>query len=935
MPPVAGGQLGPYLIERELGRGGMGVVYLARDTRLERDVAVKALPEQMAADPERLARFEREARSLAQLSHPSIASIYGVEEHAGARYLVLEYIEGETLEDRLDRGPIPPDEAVELAAQIANALAAAHDAGVIHRDLKPANVIVTPEGRPVVLDFGLARIDDDRSTSSVDRDAATLTTPAHSPTIAGVIMGTAAYMSPEQARGRRVDKRSDVWSFGVVLYEMLTGLTPFKGETVSDSIGAILHKDIDLEKLPTGTPANVARVLRRCVARDRDERYRDLGDARLDLLSPGDARTEPARPSSGIALALAAAVVAGVSGVGVGVFGLGGGIGGAEGPGDGTAIPAADPGPTIVFSPELNDVYDPYSPFTFRVSPTERLIAWVGRPEGSAASIPNAVYTRDLSTGITRRLEGTEHAEALGFSPDGSQIVFFWDEPGSRRQAFRRVPTEGGGILDIVADREGAGSYGERSFAWTEGDVLLVLSPNADTLFRIDINTGREISSHPITGNETVFLSGKTVMTSDDLLFFSCFERTGDAVSMVAKALDLTTYEAETIATNSGGAMLVAPDTLVFTRGSTLCFAPWDLETRGIAGAISPLIPGLVGETAWDVSPTGDLILGRGDAIGDRDLVIVDRDGNERVVEYGGRPLVGNVAVTPSGDSVLATLEFDLEDGAESPAPLLIDLRTGFSEEVNIAGVPGLRSGERVLPDGRIAVVRFFSPAYYVIELLDPTGLHEPVVPLPEEDELGMQRGVTMTPDGRYLVFEYLPSDGQRAAGLYMLDLEAAGEPEPVPIVVAANNEASPQLARDGRWLAFAGDQSGRLEVYVRPFDPTNPGRRAPAVRVSQSGGDRPFWSNSGEELFFLTEAGALMSARVSFENGTFSTEPPAEILAAEQLGVFVSYGSQLIDALPGDDEFVFIREAEGSGQDATSFVYILNWTDGLPAIPN
>ncbi|MHC4976986.1 MAG: serine/threonine-protein kinase, partial [Planctomycetota bacterium] len=245
-----GSQLGPYTIAREIGRGGMGVVYLARDTRLDRDVAIKSLPEHLATDPDRLARFEREAKALAQLHHENVAGIYGVEEQNGAKFLILEYVEGETLADRLDRGSIPPDEAIEIATQIAAGVEAAHEAGVIHRDLKPANIKFDGEGKAKVLDFGLARADESSTTGSSMSQLPTLTTPAHTPTMAGVIMGTAAYMSPEQARGRKVDKRSDIWSFGVVLYEMLTGAGPFRGETVTDSIGAILHKDVDLNALP-------------------------------------------------------------------------------------------------------------------------------------------------------------------------------------------------------------------------------------------------------------------------------------------------------------------------------------------------------------------------------------------------------------------------------------------------------------------------------------------------------------------------------------------------------------------------------------------------------------------------------------------------------------------------------------------------------------
>jgi len=287
-------QIGSYTVTREIGRGGMGIVYLGRDTRLDRDVAIKALPEHLAQDPERLARFEREAKTLAQLTHPNVAGIYGVEEQGGNKYLVLEYVEGETLAERLDRGALPVDEALEIAIKIAAGVEAAHEAGVIHRDLKPGNVKITSEGDVKVLDFGLARVDEgatSTSSSGTLSESPTLTSPVqHSPTIPGAILGTAPYMSPEQARGRRVDRRTDVWSFGVTLYEMLTGASPFLGETATDSIGAILHKDVDFDRLPGETPLRVRELLRRMLERDKARRLRDLGDAMLELEA---ARREP------------------------------------------------------------------------------------------------------------------------------------------------------------------------------------------------------------------------------------------------------------------------------------------------------------------------------------------------------------------------------------------------------------------------------------------------------------------------------------------------------------------------------------------------------------------------------------------------------------------------------------------------------------------
>jgi len=286
VPLVAGASIGPYTISRELGRGGMGVVYLGRDTRLGRSVAIKSLPEDFANDSQRLARFEREARAIAQVNHPNVAGIYGVEECDGHRLLVLECVEGETLADRLERGALPVDEAIDICAQIAAGVEAAHEAGIVHRDLKPGNVKITPGGQVKVLDFGLAKSGSEAALSGSNiSQSPTISSPSprHSPTIPGAILGTAAYMSPEQARGLGIDKRTDIWSLGVILFECLTGAGPFLGETASDSIGAILHKPIDFSALPPGTPPMVRHVLERCLERDRSKRYRDIGDVRIEL----------------------------------------------------------------------------------------------------------------------------------------------------------------------------------------------------------------------------------------------------------------------------------------------------------------------------------------------------------------------------------------------------------------------------------------------------------------------------------------------------------------------------------------------------------------------------------------------------------------------------------------------------------------------------
>ena len=417
--------IGPFKIERELGRGGMGDVYLARDTRLDRQVAIKALPAHLSQDPDRLARFQREAKVLASLNHPGIGGIYGLEEANGYQYLILEFVEGETLADRLAKGPIPLDESLSLAGQIAEALEMAHEKGVIHRDLKPGNIMVTPDGLVKVLDFGLARTADgtlSTTTGPNPADSPTVTSPArfaHSPTIPGVIMGTAGYMSPEQARGKAVDKRSDIFSFGCVLYEMLTGSQPFRGETVADAIGATLHKDSDLNLLPAKTPRRVRELLSNCLAKDKKNRLHDIGDARLELER---AKVEPLEPthgpspvlpwwrSVGVLATVSLVALAGVTTSAVLLRPSRAPI--ANEPRSFRSSLALPKGMTLLES--LRDV---------AVSPNGTQVVLALLPKDGAT--PPALFLRDLSKLEFRPLAGTEGASFPFWSPDGGALGFF------------------------------------------------------------------------------------------------------------------------------------------------------------------------------------------------------------------------------------------------------------------------------------------------------------------------------------------------------------------------------------------------------------------------------------------------------------------------------------------------------------------------------
>ncbi len=465
MTLTPGTRVGPYEIVSALGAGGMGEVYLARDQRLDRDVAIKILPSAFAADSDRVARFQREAKILASLNHPHIGGIHGIEEANGIVAIVLEFVDGEDLEQRIARGPIPLDEALAIARQIAEALDAAHEQGIIHRDLKPANIKVRSDDTVKVLDFGLAKAIEPALGAADLSHSPTITTPAF--TQAGLILGTAAYTSPEQARGKPLDKRTDVWSFGCVLYEMLTGRRAFAGESVSDVLASVLAREPDLATLPAETPASIRRLTDRCLRKDRHDRLRDVGDARLEIRGALD-RTEPAQTFLPVAssdpnqrerllwIGVVAPLLAAVAGA------------------TGYALRPVSPAPEMRL-----DIATPPSavPMSVAISPDGRTIAFVATSEGSSK-----LWLRSLQSGVSRVVTGTDGAESPFWSPDSRSIGFF------AADKIKRVEVEGGSVQTLANARSGLGG------TWSQDGGILFGS------------LGNPILRIPATGGEPAAL---------------------------------------------------------------------------------------------------------------------------------------------------------------------------------------------------------------------------------------------------------------------------------------------------------------------------------------------------------------------------------------------------------------------------------------------
>ncbi|MFG0276246.1 MAG: protein kinase [Phycisphaerales bacterium] len=815
--------IGPYTVDAEIGRGGMGVVFRATDTRLGRTVAIKALPEHLADDPERLARFEREARTLASLNHPNVAGIHGVEEHEGRRYLVLEFVEGETLSERLDRGPLAPDEALEVCAQVAAGVEAAHEAGVIHRDLKPANIKVTPDGRVKVLDFGLARTDDPVGSSSSFGDTPTLTTPAPSPTTPGVILGTAPYMSPEQARGRRVDKRTDIWSFGVVLFECLTGESPFRGETATDSIGAILHKGVDLDRLPPGTPFLVRHLLERCLMRDKDDRLRDIGDARLELSAARRDASEPAPVSgrrSAVAPIAALCIVAG------GVIG-------------GGAMWLAGTGAAPVSLRPLQ------FELPLRTPDGKAIIAdqMVFSPDGSTLVIApvgaGPLWVRDLDSFALRPIAGSADGWDPSFTPDGRSVVF--QAPGG----VFRASIDGGTPVQIYP----SGGFYYQDLMCVEGGWIVGAEPGGQQLHRghLDGRPFERFATALVDGEQLGFDNYTTVPGSPHLLACAYFDNRIDAYNIVAVSVE--DGSVRTVLQNAASPAATADGRLIFMRDADLYAAPLDLDRLEVIGEATLVVDGVASDSwgshsVYALAQTGELAyLPGARATRNRSIARIERDGAWAPI---GTPddYFENVYVSPNGaQAVVSTLRRALETW-------LFDLERGSLRRLTAEGE---QYGMLWTPDGgsivhqQIDADRGYDSMRLVVREARPGAPFRVLLEGEDIDPLGWM------PDGETLLVDRRVRD---SAGEFTWEFLAIPLDDPDSAQTLFTDSVLGRywknLSPDGRWLAYYSEESGGLELFVRELDA--PDR---VWQVSPSGAwyaVQPIWSLDSTTLHWVNE---------------------------------------------------------------------------------
>lgn len=871
----------------------MGVVYLATDPRLDRQVAIKALPPDFAADPDRLARFQREAKVLAALNHSNVGGIHGLEEQDGQQYLVLEYIEGQTLADRLGSGPIALADALMLAKQIAEALEAAHEKGIVHRDLKPGNVMVTPEGVVKVLDFGLSRTADGSpsATNAFARpDSPTVTSPVrHSPTIPGVIMGTAGYMSPEQARGRGVDKRSDIFSFGCVLYEMLTGVMPFRGETVADAIGATLHKESDLNLLPPGTPRRVRELLANCLAKDRKNRLHDIGDARLELdraingqewASPDVA---PVAPERSRALAIGAAGLLAL---------LAGGVGWLLA---GRLSRPAPVAPAQTFHLSTAIPTKPRFNAFVGLSPDAKFLVYTAWPELDPESTkPEGVLVvRRLDRDETVALEGTEGARSAAMSADGRWLAFASaKDRAATKSSLKRVALDDGrptGKPETVCDLVPGSWF---NLGWASDREVVFAADSDTTIYAVPISGGeprvvfREEAAKSFEawgGPFRPLVPGKAVLATR-LMF------TGDKFKVATEALDLASGKRAPVLPDAGGAQLVpsGPDggsLLLAMRGDlaglvAVRFDPVALRTLG--DPVSVWSGGLVND--FGLSPSGTLAVAtQPNDPTDRRLAFLDDKGQAQLIPGKTRSFM-EIAVSPDGGRVLNKLQTTNMNDLTSEL-WVQDLTRHTSTRIPVQGFP---NGLVWSPDGQRFAYGLVTPDEFAIWQRRANGSGEPEKMF--ATPIGQQLFVApsaWSPDGKTLAI--VQTDLKvSTSDVLMLEQEAGGATwKATPYLNSRADEHALRFSPDGKWVVFCSVESGRHELYAQRFTGTGSGAKDAAsgrVQLSTTGHNGAcWWSSDGKEIRFMDGDKQVMSVDVQIEP-SFSASMPKPLYSLKDL---------------------------------------------------
>jgi len=873
-----GRRLGGFTIQARLGAGGMGEVYRAHDSKLGRDVAIKILPAAWTMDADRRARFDREARTLASLNHPHIGAIYGIEDIDDSRALVLELVEGPTLADRLGAGALPLREALNVASQIADALDAAHQNGIVHRDLKPANIKIRPDGQVKVLDFGLAK--------TIDREAApglTQAATANVGTEAGVILGTVAYMSPEQARGALVDKRTDVWAFGCVLYEMLTGRSAFARPTSSDSIAAVLEHEPDWRTLPPSTPSAIVRLVRRCLEKDVARRLRDIGDARAEI-EDARADTSTARtpatagpaPSRWPLIVAATAVLSAALAAGT-VWVL-------KGRSTTWRTPLARLTLTLPEGDVLGDsrgVLD----LPVAISPDGRTLVYAASRGDEAPRL----FVRQIDTEGVRVLADTEGAHAPFLSPDGRWVGFF------ALGKLKKVLVAGGGSATLCDAPHAMGG------SWARDDSIYFAPINTSGIWRVPASGGapREFS-HVDRNRGEVSHRFPQVLDDGKTVLFSVW--TGPGWDEKHLEVQVGDGDHRRLVSGASTGRYLRTGHIVYSKAGALVVVPFDVAGLTVTGTPVTLADHASeseSEAAqYAVSDSGTLVSVPGRAaVFERRLVWVRRDGTVEATSAPARAYT-DPAVSPDGRFAAVSIQ------GPTQTLWIYDF-----ERSTLTTLPsnGSSQSPHWTPDGRRLVYRGTRAGYRNLywRSADGAGDEERLTtgdtmqtpsPVSREDEVYTNIGVETGPD------------------LWLLNLRQ--QPRvPQPIVKTLSNESSPALSPDGRWLAYLSNESGRFEAYVRPF-PIAGGK----IAVSKDGASEPRWSRDSRELFYR-DRDRMMAV-------TVGSSPGAPRVLFEGRYQITDTGGGAYDVAP-DGRFLMIQPT-APNDSSTRINVVLGWLDDI-----
>ena len=900
MPLIAGMHVGPYEIVSALGAGGMGEVFRARDTKLNRDVAIKVLPDSLAADPDRRARFEREAQTLAACNHSRIAQIYGVielgdpsEPDTGSTALVMEYVEGEDLAERLTGGPIPLDDALAIAAQIAEGLEAAHERGIVHRDLKPANVKVTPDGSVKVLDFGLAKaVTSETAPLPATSNSPTFTSPVHV-TQAGSLLGTAPYLAPEQVRGKPVDRRADIWAFGCVLFEMLAGHTPFRGESIADMLGAIVKDVPRWDDLPTTTPPAIRRLLARCLTKDPVRRLRDIGEARIaieDQLS-GAADNSSVAPRTLPPPRARALLWVAIATIAIGsTFGLAGMWMSR------TSSISNAPVARFEVAPPANALLKVDLRPNVTISTDGSTLVYVATLDG----IPR-LYARARDSVETRQLPGTEGASSPSFSPDGRWLAFFADGK------VKKVGLEGPPLTLASAPDV-------RGIAWTDDRTLIFPRAAAEGLVAMSADGGPTRTVSTLGPDERTHRWPEALPGGKAVIFTVGSPASPDNYDdATIQAVILATGERRLLWRGAGMARYSTSGHLILSRGPSLYALPFDPDTLTVNGNPTQIVQGIERDTTtgaahYAIAGDGTFAMVPGSVqSGLFRLVWVDKQGRPQPLDLAPA-MYHEFRIAPDGKRVA------LLNGSSGSGDIWIyDFGRHTNTRLTFTGV---NAAPVWSADGRDIFYTSF----------DPSGRSSTVYRKPADGS--READVVATPGGRSYV-AWLSKDGANA----ILDFvnSTAGMGDVIRMPLQAQARSSPlvggpadtygaSVSPDGRWLAYHSDETGRPEIYVR--DVTDGGGH---WQVSTTGGEEPHWSRDGRELYYRS-GNRMMLAPVE-AGTTFQSGTPRLLFE----GVFNLRSDSLrsYDVDPVTGRFLMVRPLE-EGQPPPSIRVTLNWFEEL-----